>query len=167
MCGRELEGLQLICISLDAHTTGSEGGVQFHEQLAVWRELRRIGADQTQGLAAAGNLSHDDLLAWLRRLPSGLGPTAFLERFGSAGPKPGDAARHGVPPADPTFHDPETDELEALMEEIERVCPPGDRPEGFGLHFPHGRAAALAALRRLPDRAGAEVVARALAKEAD
>ena len=137
----------------------------FHEQLAVWREIRRIGADETQGLAEAGNLSHDDLLAWLRRLPSGLGPTAFLERLRSAGPKPGDAARDGVPPADLTFHDPETDELEALMERSSGCVRPGDRPEGFGLHFPHGRAAALAALRRLPDRAGAEAVARALAAE--
>lgn len=141
--------------------------MQFHEQLAVWREIRRIGADETQGLAGAGDLSHDDLLAWLRRLPSGLGPAAFLERFRNAGPQPGEAARHGVPPADPTFRDPETDELEALMEEIERVCPPDDRPEGFGLRFPYGRAAALAALRRLPDRAGAEAVTRALTQQED
>jgi hypothetical protein len=141
--------------------------VQFHEQLAVWREIRRIGADETQGLAAAGDVSHDDLLAWLRRIPSRLGPEAFLERCRNAGPQPGEAARYGIPPADPTFRDPETDELEALMAEIERVCPREDRPEGFGLRFPRGRAAALAALRRLPDRAGAEAVARALTEEAD
>jgi hypothetical protein len=139
--------------------------VDFPEHLAILREIRRIGADETQGLAAIGGLSHDDVLAWLRRLPSGLGHAGFLDRCQNAGPQPGEAARHGVPPADPSFRDPEIDELEALLGEIDRVCPPGHRPEGFRLRFPYGRAVALAALRRLPDRAGADAVARALAEQ--
>ena len=137
--------------------------VHLRDRLALLREIRRIGADEAQGLAAIGGIGHDDVLAWLRRLPSGIGQAGFAERCQNAGPQPGEAARHGIPPADPSFRDPEADELEALLEEIERVCPPGDRPGGFGLRFPYGRAAALAALRQLPDRAGAEAVARALA----
>jgi hypothetical protein len=49
------------------------------------------------------------------------------------------------------------------LDEIDRVCPPSKRPSGFGLNFPHGRAAALAALRRLPDDASPRDVERALA----
>ena len=135
------------------------------EQMAIQRELRRVGVDLAQlgGLAfSAGGPSLDDLLAWLRRLPTAMGHAAFAHHLHTAGPTLGLAARDGLPPPDPDFHDPETDELEALLDEIERVCPLAEQPGDFGLNFPHGRAAALAALRRLPSRSGADVVVRAL-----
>jgi hypothetical protein len=95
-----------------------------------------------------------------------LQPWATLLSFDALRPRAherGSPKPRGVPPPAPDFHDPETDELEALLEEIERVCPPDERSEGFGLEFPHGRTAALAAFRRLPNRS-AEVVASALAE---
>jgi hypothetical protein len=141
--------------------------MHYREQMAIQRELRRVGVDLAQlgGLASAGDgPSLSDLMAWLRRLPTAMGHTAFLRRLETAGPRVGLAEAEGVPPPDPDFRDPETDELEALCEEIERVCPPAERPEGFGLEFPHGRTAALAALRRLPNRSSAEAVAVALAE---
>ncbi|MGH2374901.1 MAG: hypothetical protein ACREOC_14585 [Gemmatimonadales bacterium] len=103
-------------------------------------------------------------MAWLRRVPTAIGHAEFVRRLQTAGPRAGLAAAEGVPPADPDFRDPETDELEALLDEIERVCPPAEQPEDFGLQFPHGRAAALAALRRLPSRSSADVIVRALAE---
>jgi hypothetical protein len=141
--------------------------MHYREQMAIHRELRRIGVDLAQlgGLVSAGDgPSHSDLMAWLRRLPTAMGHAGFLRRLESAGPRAGLAEAEGVPPADPDFRDPETDELEALCTEIERVCPPAERPEGFGLEFPHGRIAALVALRRLPNGSSAETVARALAE---
>jgi hypothetical protein len=137
------------------------------EQMAIQRELRRVGVDlaQVAGLAfAAGGPSLQDLIAWLRRLPTGMGHNQFVERWEAAGPRAGLAAGEGVPPPDPEFQDPETDELEALLDEIERVCPLSAQPDGFGLVFPHGLTAALAALRRLPSGSSPDVVVRALAE---
>lgn len=67
--------------------------------LAIEHELRRIGVDLTAlgGLASSGGTSAADLLTWLRRLPTGLGHAAFLERLRTLGPRPGDA-RGGIPP---------------------------------------------------------------------
>jgi hypothetical protein len=141
--------------------------MHYREQMAIQRELRRVGVDlgQLGGLAsAADGPSRLDLMAWLRRLPTGMGHAAFLRCWRTAGPRAGLAEAEGVPPPDPDFRDPETDELEALLAEAERVCPPAEQPEGFGLEFPHGRTAALAALRKLPNRSSAEAVARALAE---
>jgi hypothetical protein len=139
--------------------------MHYREQMAIQRELRRVGVDLAKlgGLAfAAGGPSVDDLLAWLQRLPTEMGHAAFVHHLHTAGPTPGLTARQGLPSPDPDFHDPEADEVEALLDEIERVCPLADQPEGFGLNFPHGRAAALAALRRLPSRSSPDVVERAL-----
>jgi hypothetical protein len=138
--------------------------MNYREQIAIERELRRVGVD-LGGLAHFGDgPSALDLLAWLRRLPMAMGNAAFLRCLQTAGPLAGLAEAAGVPPADPEFHDTEADELEALLDEIERIYPPAQRPEGFGLEFPHGRTAALAALRKLPDGSSAEAVERALAE---
>jgi hypothetical protein len=141
--------------------------MHYREQMAIQRELRRVGVDLAQlgGLASTTDgPSVSDVLAWLRRLPTAMGHAAFLRRLKAAGPRAGLAEAEGVPPPDPDFRDPETDEIEALLDQIERVCPPAQRPDGFGLEFPHGPTAALAALRRLPNRSSAEAVARALAE---
>lgn len=119
--------------------------MHYREQMAIQRELRRVGADLAQfgGLAsAADGPSLSNLMAWLRSLPTAMGHAAFLLCLETAGPRAGLAEAEGVPPADPDFRDPETDELEALLDEIERVCPPAEQPEDFGLEFPHGRTAA-------------------------
>jgi hypothetical protein len=67
---------------------------------ALQREIRRLGIDGPQfgGFATAGGIPAEDLLAWLRRLPTALGPEAFAERLRTDGPAPGEAVKRGIPP---------------------------------------------------------------------
>jgi hypothetical protein len=134
---------------------------------ALQREIRRLGIDVPEfgALAIAKGVSTDDLLAWLRRLPTGLGPEAFADRLRSDGPVPGEATEKGIPPADPSFRDAEIDDLEAFFVELDRVCPLELRPDEFGLDFSCSYGEAAAILRRLPDRAGSLAAAEALMRD--
>jgi len=67
-----------------------------------------------------------------------------------------------LPAADPNHPDPESDELLALLQELERVAPDRGGPEGSGIDFPRGRSRALALLRTLPSGAGIHAVTTAL-----
>jgi hypothetical protein len=133
--------------------------------LTFQRELRRIGVDMSRhtGFVSGPNgPTGEDLLAWLRRIPTGAGEVEYSRRFEMEGPTRGLAEREGMPPPDPQFVDPEIDELEALLAEFDRLYPPGPDRGGVGLMFPHGRAAALAALRRLPTGTSSREIVRAL-----
>ena len=54
-----------------------------HEAVAILGELRRIGADleRPPGLAFGTGFHAEELRAWLRELPDGIGHDAFVERL--------------------------------------------------------------------------------------
>jgi hypothetical protein len=165
LCGRRLEGPQLMRIFVRrtdlAHLEVALS--TYKETCALERELRRIGIDEDRlsGLASPGPMTFADVLTFLRRLPTGIGHEAFVAALEAGGMQPGLGA-NGVPPADATFRAPDIDELESLYDELERVWPDRDRPDGWGLVFSADRAVILNRLRELPDQAGAEAVSRAL-----
>ena len=134
--------------------------------LLVGRELRRIGVDQARVAAlATTGLASGHFLQWLRLLPTGLGHDEFMRRLALGGEEEGmRALLNGavLPPADPHYVDPESDELLALLVELKRVA-----PEFSGINFPRGHRRALAALRALPTGAGVEVAWAALERDRD
>ena len=134
-----------------------------HSPYDIERELRRIGVD-TQllgGLATTTPISLEDILAWLRRLPAGLGHAAFMKELATDGPQPGEAA-NGVPPRDLSFETPDIDQMEAFTAEIRRVLPDDMIDHGWAIVELGDRAAAIAKLKALPDRAGWEAVSAVL-----
>lgn len=109
------------------------------------------------------------MLRWLRWLPTELGHAEFMRRLGL----PAQAGGPGLalldlalPPADPSHQDPELDEEQAFVRELDRLVWPTLRkqfPKGsHGFNISHGKAAVLANLRRLPDGASYDAVMAAL-----
>ena len=139
--------------------------------LHIERELRRLGVDPDAlgGLASAEPLTHEVILTWLRWLPTGLGHDEFIRRLELPADQGGPELALRDPalvPADPGHQDAEIDERLAFYRELDRVVWPALRaryPGGsYGIDTPHGRAAALANLARLPDGASADEVMAAL-----
>ena len=130
--------------------------------LAITRELRRLAVDPEAcpGLASSPTLSLDDLITWLRHLPTGLGTGAFLHTLRTAGPRPGVGAEV-VPPRDASIPSPDLDLHESFDTEMRRVLP---LPSGTGwalLQRPDlNRIVPL--LRALPDGAGWDAVSAVL-----
>ena len=134
-----------------------------HNHFDIERELRRIGVDThlLGGLASSGRTSGDDFLAWLRRLPTGLGHAAFINELATDGPRPGSAA-DGVPPRDLSFETPDIDLMQSLMTEFRRVLPDDMIDHSWAIIEWGDKAAAVAKLKAMPDRAGWEAVSAVL-----
>ena len=126
----------------------------------LWREFRRIGVDTTAlgGMAGPRSLSGDDLLAWLRQLPTGLGHEQFLKRLTTDGPRPGMAA-DGIPSRDLTFQTPDLDAEDAFQAELDRLLPP-NLGFSWGIMEEVDYAAAAEQLKRLPNQAGWDAVCK-------
>jgi hypothetical protein len=143
-----------------------------YTSLLVSRELRRIGVDEQRlrTLVISSGITAGDFLQWLRWLPTGLGHEEFLRRFAVGREDQGIQALlagQSLPAADPDHTDTESDELLALLQELERVAPDRGGAEGSGINFPRGRARALTLLRTLPSGAGIGAVTSALNGDRD
>ena len=139
--------------------------------LLVGRELRRIGVDEQRvGAIATRGFKPGAFLQWLRWLPTGLGHDEFMRRLAMGDEEEGKQrllVGQSLPEADPNHTDAESDELLALLRELERIAPDRVGPEGSGINFPRGRARALAVLRTLPSGAGIGAVTSALNGDRD
>jgi hypothetical protein len=137
------------------------------DHLKILRELSRIGVDIRRHITLVsekGGTSPGDMLAWLRAIPTGAGHTSFMEQLSRQGPDAGFADREGALGSDSSHHDPVTEQLLELVDEIDRVLSGVDEETRLeGLTFPSGVAGAIAALRSLPAGSDRQTVARTLA----
>ena len=85
----------------------------------------------------------------------------FLDSYRLESRRPGLSA-DGIPPIDPSFQVPDIDDEESLFDELERVWPTPDRPEGWGLVFSTSKRAVIRHLQQQPDRYGSDGIQRAL-----
>jgi len=127
--------------------------------IAIEREFRRLAVDAIAmgGFAAPPEIEPEDLLAWLRGLPTGLGPERLLQALSTDGPRHRELGA-AMPPRDPSFASPDLDEREALMTELSRLLPP-ERYPGWALNGTFDRPKAIRALRALPDDADWDAIA--------